>query len=136
MFEVAKQSKCNNVIEMIATGSYYEAVSTALGLKLDFRVLQSILYSIPQRTVGNVIKMLSQEHLVLLLEVLQSCLAGSKHLTITLSWLHRICLTRCEVLSALPLSSLTHVLGQVSDLHHMESWNISKNKYALDFVCH
>ncbi len=136
LFEVAKQSKCNNVIEMIATGSYYEAVSTALGLKLDFRVLQSILYSIPQRSVGNVIKMLSQEHLVLLLEVLQSCLAGSKHLTITLSWLHRICLTRCEVLSALPLSSLTHVLGQVSDLHHMESWNISKNKYALDFVCH
>ena len=135
LFEVGKQIKCIHVIEMITTGSYCEAVSTALGLKFDFSLLQSILCSIPQRTIRNVIKMLPQEHIVLLLEVLQSCLSGSKHLAMTLSWLHRICLTRCEVLSALPLSSLTHILGQVSDLHHMESWNISRNKYALDFVC-
>lgn len=136
LYQVAKHSGCTDVIEMMAIGSYCEAVSTALGLKLDFPLLQSILCSIPpQRTVGSVIKMLPQEQIVLLLEVLESCLAESKHLTMTLSWLHGVCSTRCDVLPALPLSTLTQILVQVSDLHHTESWNVSRNKYALDFVC-
>ena len=106
LFEVGKQIKCIHVIEMITTGSYCEAVSTALGLKFDFSLLQSILCSIPQRTIRNVIKMLPQEHIVLLLEVFNLVCPGVN--MAALSWLHRICLLAVKFFQRY-LSSLTHI---------------------------
>jgi len=135
LFDQGTRVYSSRVVEMIGMGSYTEAVSTALSLKLDNRLVHSILCTIPNNNMGDVIRLLPKDYILLLLEVLCSCLAQTGHLTMTLNWLNGICLLRREILSFIPQLNLGRILSQLLELHQTESLNTCQNKYMLDYIC-